>query len=236
MSSSSSSSSGTLGRRRAHSPVAKKKMVIKPFKVQPTPPVDFEARTLAKLQEAVEAVYSMKTFDMSQEELYRAVESLCIHKKAPVLYENLYRQVSSHIQAIIEQLHQSLASSTTTSSSSSSASSSTSTFLSSFEHIWLQHIQQFLTIRSIFLYLDRTYIVQHQLNQLHQNHANKGTQQSNTYSLLLDEDPNTKGTIQPKNLWEVGLYLMAKQIKGRCMPVVTLYCSSSVNIFLPFLM
>ena len=48
-------------------------MVIKPFKVKPKPPEQFENTTFDKLHRAVEAVFSTRVADASLEELYSAV-------------------------------------------------------------------------------------------------------------------------------------------------------------------
>jgi cullin-4 len=52
-------------------PGAKAKIVIKPFKVKPQLPPDFEAATWEKLRDAVEAVFSLRFTRYSREELYR---------------------------------------------------------------------------------------------------------------------------------------------------------------------
>ncbi len=48
-----------------------KKMVIKPFKSNPTLPSDFEETAWRKLETAINAVCSKTSIDMSKEELYR---------------------------------------------------------------------------------------------------------------------------------------------------------------------
>lgn len=50
-----------------------KKMVIKPFKVQPKIPENFESQTWEKLKESVGAVYSKNSSALSKEELYRVI-------------------------------------------------------------------------------------------------------------------------------------------------------------------
>ncbi len=62
--------------------VAKKKMVIKPFKVTPKLPEEFEEATWKKLQTALHAVHSKQTSALSREELYRSVEDMCTWKMA----------------------------------------------------------------------------------------------------------------------------------------------------------
>ena len=57
-----------------------KKLTIKPFKSGPKLPSDFKEKTWEKLRLAVASVYEKKAIKESKEELYRAVEDLCMHK------------------------------------------------------------------------------------------------------------------------------------------------------------
>jgi hypothetical protein len=50
---------------------ATKKMVIKPFKVQPKVPDNFGLETWEVLRSAIDAVYTKNASDISKEELYR---------------------------------------------------------------------------------------------------------------------------------------------------------------------
>lgn len=55
--------------------------------VQPKLPDHFEDRTWEKLQKAIRAVQQKQPIATSREELYRAVEDLCVHKMGANLYE-----------------------------------------------------------------------------------------------------------------------------------------------------
>lgn len=57
------------------------------FKVQPKLPENFEDNTWEKLQKAVSAVQGKRPIATSREELYRAVEDLCVHKMGARLYD-----------------------------------------------------------------------------------------------------------------------------------------------------
>jgi len=126
---------------------AKKKLVIQPFKVAPKPPALFEDETLKKLENAVEGVFAMRSFDMSQEELYRSVESLCLHKKGGVLYDKLYNQCRSQVHKTMVVL-------------AGQVGNDPSTFLAAVEEAWQRHCEHMQLIRSLFLYLDRTFVLQ----------------------------------------------------------------------------
>lgn len=123
-------------------------MVIKPFKVAPKPPEEFETTSLATLEEAVEAVYARKPVKASQEELYRSVESLCMHKNGPQVYERLYKQIDTHIQQTLEQL------------STLCKNTEAEDFLSHVHTAWTDHTNHMMTIQCMYLYLDRTFLIQ----------------------------------------------------------------------------
>lgn len=120
--------------------------MIKPFKVQPKLPENFFQETWAKLQSALHAVYSKNASSISKEELYRAVEDLCVQKFPVQLYENLNREIEAVSRQKVNLLR-------------ASSSLDASAFLAHVETIWLDHCEQLSTIRNIFLYLDRYVVV-----------------------------------------------------------------------------
>ncbi|KAI9916986.1 hypothetical protein PsorP6_016819 [Peronosclerospora sorghi] len=127
--------------------VKKKKMTIKPFKVTPKLPESFEEDTWKRLQAAVGAVHAKKMSTLSREELYRAVEDLCTWKMAARLYTRLEETCAVHIRARVEALVQ-------------HTSGEMDFFLEAVHRFWEDHCEDMLVIRTIFLYLDRTYVMQ----------------------------------------------------------------------------
>lgn len=123
-----------------------RKLVIKPLKVQPRLPENFELETWGKLQAAVAAVHTQVAVNHTLEELYGAVEDMCMHSLAANLYERLESECKKHIEARLRALI--------------GQTSETLAFLMLVHHCWDDHCNQMLTIRSIFLYLDRTYVKQ----------------------------------------------------------------------------
>jgi cullin-4 len=99
------------------------------------------------LYDAVEAVYLEHSFTHSHEQLYRLVESLCLHQKAATLYQQLIQQCDKHIHQHLSQL-------------TITVSLPPLQYLPTLEKVWSKHCLQLLTIRTIFLYLDRTYVIQ----------------------------------------------------------------------------
>ena len=128
------------------SKVAPRKIVIKPLKKQPRLPENFEQQTWVKLQAAVAAVHRQVAVGHSLEELYGAVEDMCLQSFAATVYERLQAECERHIEARLSALI--------------GQTADTLGFLSLVHHCWADHCNQMLTIRSIFLYLDRTFVKQ----------------------------------------------------------------------------
>lgn len=109
-------------------------------------PENYQEQTWEKLQEAVIAIQTSKSIRYSLEELYQAVENMCNHKMASTLYANLTILTESHVKANIEQFL--------------AESMDRHIFLKKMNECWQSHCRQMIMIRSIFLYLDRTYVLQ----------------------------------------------------------------------------
>ena len=56
------------------------------------------------LQTAIIAVQNKESVSFSREELYRAVEDLCVHKMGGKLYERLKEECSKHITIAVGAL------------------------------------------------------------------------------------------------------------------------------------
>ncbi|KAJ4460321.1 putative ABC transporter F family member 1 [Paratrimastix pyriformis] len=126
-------------------PSAKPKLVIKPFKNKPHLSATFEEDRWRSLHESVLAIQANKPIGYSEEELYRCVEDLCLNKLAPVTYQRLEQLCDAHIRNEIYSLL--------------NKSPEPTEFLQLVSSCWQRHCKQMGNIRSIFLYLDRTYAV-----------------------------------------------------------------------------
>eukprot|EP00798_Chlamydomonas_sp_ICE-L_P023806 gene23806-9369_t len=113
---------------------------------KPALPTDFEETTWAKIQDAINAVHCKRPVTCSLEELYNAVQDMCMHKMSERLYQRLQQECNTHISAQILSLrnHPQLDS---------------VLFLHRVDAVWQDYCQQMLTIRLIFLYLDRTHVI-----------------------------------------------------------------------------
>jgi len=116
--------------------------------VKPAPPAAFEETTLAQLSAAVDAVYTATSSSLSQEELYRAVESLCLHNKQADLYSRLCQQCEQHIATALATL-----------ATPASLALADLAYLTLVASVWEGQCTRLLTLRSVFLYLDRSYVL-----------------------------------------------------------------------------
>eukprot|EP00095_Tigriopus_kingsejongensis_P003490 maker-scaffold875_size86197-snap-gene-0.15 protein:Tk03490 transcript:maker-scaffold875_size86197-snap-gene-0.15-mRNA-1 annotation:"PREDICTED: cullin-4B-like" len=124
-----------------------KKLVIKNLKSQPVLPSEFKLRAVAKLKKAVVAIQQAEPIHTSLEELYAAVENLCSNGMSEQVYEALQALIEAHVQACVEPfLGESL---------------DKLIFMKKMNECWSSHCRQMIMVRSIFLFLDRTYVLQH---------------------------------------------------------------------------
>ncbi|XP_043983794.1 cullin-4B isoform X1 [Gambusia affinis] len=130
-------------------PGAAKKLVIKNFREKPKLPENYTQETWQKLKEAVEAIQNSTSIKYNLEELYQAVENLCSHKISAKLYKQLRTVCEDHIKAQIDQFREDALDSVL--------------FLKKIDKCWQDHCRQMIMIRSIFLFLDRTYVLQNSM-------------------------------------------------------------------------
>ncbi|KAJ8549333.1 hypothetical protein K7X08_033040 [Anisodus acutangulus] len=136
-----------LSRKKATLPqTAKKPLVIKLNKAKPTLPTNFEENTWATLKTAISAIFLKQPDPCDLEKLYQAVNDLCLHKMGGNLYQRIEKECEAHIVAALQSLV--------------GQSEDLGVFLSLVERCWQDFCDQMLMIRSIALYLDRTYVKQ----------------------------------------------------------------------------
>ncbi|KFU89258.1 Cullin-4B [Chaetura pelagica] len=132
-------------------PGSAKKLVIKNFKDKPKLPENYTDETWQKLKEAVEAIQNSTSIKYNLEELYQAVENLCSYKISANLYKQLRQICEDHIKAQIHQFRE------------YPFLAVFVLFLKKIDKCWQDHCRQMIMIRSIFLFLDRTYVLQNSM-------------------------------------------------------------------------
>ncbi|XP_056675965.1 cullin-4B-like [Monodelphis domestica] len=128
---------------------AAKKLVIKNFKDKYKLQENYIDETWWKLKEAVEAIQNNTSIQYNLEELYQAVENLCSYSISANLYRQLRQICEEHIRYQILQFQED--------------SLDSVLFLKKIDKCWQNHCRQMVMIRSIFLFLDRTYILQNSM-------------------------------------------------------------------------
>jgi len=121
------------------------KLRIQLRKEKPRLPEGFLETSWTQLRAAVEAIQGQRPVTHSREELYHMVEGLCMHKRAPELCRLLEQALQAHIAISIKGL--------------ADRTPDAVAFLGIVTNTWLDFCQQMQSIRSIFLYLDRSYIL-----------------------------------------------------------------------------
>jgi len=121
-----------------------KKLVIKPFKVAPKISENFSMDTWAKLKSALSSVYSKSSSFVSKEELYQAVNDLCVQKLGARIYDLLMTELQGMISSKVALLQKAQV-------------GDAKSFLRIVDEVWGDHVHQLNTTRNIFLYLDRSY-------------------------------------------------------------------------------
>jgi cullin 4 len=148
----------------------KKKLVIKSFSLGVTQPsADYEERTWAQLSAAVSAVHAQQPVPTSLQSLYQSVQNLCMAGAAARTFERLRAQCDAHCLAQLRALSAvggsgSIPDGTADISDISAAISGERAavvgFLERVNHCWQAYCRDMRMIRSVFLYLDRTYVLQ----------------------------------------------------------------------------
>ncbi|CAB1441171.1 unnamed protein product [Pleuronectes platessa] len=136
---------------------ASKKLVIKNFKDRPKLAENYTEDTWLKLRDAVGAIQNSTSIKYNLEELYQAVENLCSYKVSPTLYKQLRQVCEDHVQAQIYQFRE------YPFIVNNYKSLDNLSFLKRMNRCWQDHCRQTIMIRSIFLFLDRTYVLQNSL-------------------------------------------------------------------------
>lgn len=113
---------------------------------KPVLPENYSESTWKKLEEAVIAIQTSKRINYSLQELYQDVENMCSHKMDCFLYKNLQTLIEEYVKRNIEYF--------------TGESMDKLVFLKKINTWWQSYCQQMIMMRSIFLYLDRTYVLQ----------------------------------------------------------------------------
>jgi hypothetical protein len=131
-------------------------LVIRPFTRRPAaPPADLFDEHWAHLAVAVADIHSERASARGKELLYRSVEALAVHGHGARLYAALQGALRERVAAIAREL-----AGPGTAPGTTPAASTAAEFLARADAAWAAHARHTQLIASVFIYLDRTYVVQ----------------------------------------------------------------------------
>ena len=166
-----------------------KKLTIKPFKGgAPKLPPNFKEITWLKLEKAVNSVYEKVAVGESKEELYRAVEDLCMHKLGSWLYTQLSDICKAHIFELVDGLI--------------GKTSDQTQYLVAVDNVWKEHSDQMTTLRNVFLHLDRNFAPP--ISHDGRLYPNGGREQ-------IDRAQQTG----VNSLWDMGMFYFQERLESR---------------------
>ncbi|CAD0105900.1 unnamed protein product [Aureobasidium uvarum] len=125
------------------------KLVVKTLKPQPVWDANkYFEETWAQLDQALNVIFTQAPVNFSMEELYRRVENLCRQKRAEDIYARLSTRCKQHVRGTMKT------------SLLSKQRQSNIQVLHDVLDAWTVWNQQMHTIRCIFYYMDRSYLLQ----------------------------------------------------------------------------
>ena len=157
-----------------------KKLVVKNLKRPSGPDQNqYYNNVLSKLQDALSAIFQGEKVIHSKETLYNEVMIVCRQNKAPLLYEELQKRFMNHVGQRIRSSLEATASTT-----------SDVTYLTSVIEAWRLWSNQLEVVRSIFFFLDRSYLLHQGLPSIHQMGVD------NFRKFVLETDPSKSKVLQ----------------------------------------
>ena len=187
-----------VGSRRPNGAAPVRKLTIKPLRAPPRPPEGFEEDAWRSLEVAIDAIHDATVVANgettknggspvpSYETLYRSVEDVCVHKKAPWLFEKLRAKLEGRVYTRVRALK------------ASAAAMDPEAFLCAFDTAWQEHCDAVDKTRRVFLYLDRARVGAH-----HHHHPSF-------------DDRRRQGDVAeraaPRAIWDVGVALFREAL------------------------
>ncbi|KAJ2870882.1 hypothetical protein FB639_004553, partial [Coemansia asiatica] len=126
-----------------------KKLIIKGLRSIPTLPETYKEDTIDRLKNAVQAIQNSQPTPQGLEELYRDCESLCLHKFGSDVYAMLQSQLDLYVRKQLSEIN-----------SQPSNPLANASVLEQTRQFWTGYVHQLGIIKCVFLYLDRTYVLQ----------------------------------------------------------------------------
>ncbi|KAL6049859.1 Cullin-3A isoform A [Balamuthia mandrillaris] len=123
----------------------KPKITIKPFRHQVQMDPNYAENTWKLLKGAIHKIHKQNASELSFEELYRNSYNMVLHKYGDRLYKGLQQVVDEHLKEVANDV----------------AAANDEFFLEQLNKAWSDHKISMLMIRDILMYMDRVYVMHH---------------------------------------------------------------------------
>mmetsp|Transcript_24421 Transcript_24421/g.53296 ORF Transcript_24421/g.53296 Transcript_24421/m.53296 type:complete len:740 (-) Transcript_24421:186-2405(-) len=140
------------GRRDSAAPKKKSAFRIESLKEKVYLDPQYAENTWKILEDAIYEIQNHNAFGLSFEELYRNAYNMVLHRFGDRLYNGLVDTITKHLQEIATLIE----------------ATQGSPFLEELNKRWLDHNKSMKMIRDILMYMDRTYVNQHNKTPVHE--------------------------------------------------------------------
>lgn len=129
----------------------KPKITIKPFRHQVQMDPNYAENTWKLLKGAIYEIHKQNASGLSFEELYRNAYNMVLHKYGDRLYKGLQQVVDEHLKEVANDV----------------AAANDETFMDALNKAWNDHKISMLMIRDILMYMDRVYVMHHNVHTVY---------------------------------------------------------------------
>jgi len=129
----------------------KPKITIKPFRHQVQMDPNYAENTWKLLKGAIHEIHKQNASGLSFEELYRNAYNMVLHKYGDRLYKGLQQVVDEHLKGVANDV----------------AAANDDMFMEALNKAWSDHKISMLMIRDILMYMDRVYVMHHNVHTVY---------------------------------------------------------------------
>lgn len=112
---------------------------------------NYAENTWKLLKGAIHEIHKQNASGLSFEELYRNAYNMVLHKYGDRLYKGLHHEVDEHLKSVANDV----------------ASANDDTFMDALNKAWSDHKISMLMIRDILMYMDRVYVMHHNVHTVY---------------------------------------------------------------------
>ena len=166
-----------------------RKLTIRPFAKRPSLPPDFFAGAWSRLEAAIDAAHASRPVDDAFETLYRLVQDACLHGRAAELRVKLAAKLAECVRSRVDRTLR-----------RGACPGDPALFVERFERCWEEHCDATATVRSVFLYLDRSPDAVFE--------ATTTNRHATSSSAATESEPGP-----PRSIWDLGVALFRAELE-----------------------